>query len=95
MTDGDVQIRCICTARPILAIARASTAGTRFVHIKIYKQKKIYGEIVIEEGLVRIRCRSCGRWYSLHVRHDSHKAVAEKLPKEIEVPLASREIVVE
>ena len=92
MSESDVQIRCICAVHPILAIARVSSTGTRFVHIRIYKQKKIYGEIVVESGLVRIRCRSCGRWYSLHVRHDSHEAIAERLPGSIKLPPIAAEI---
>lgn len=92
MNQQDVQIRCICTARPILAIARVSSSGTRYVHIRIYKQRKVYGEIVIEEGLVRMKCRSCGHWYSLHVKRDSHKAIAEDLPLFVELPPVGKEI---
>jgi hypothetical protein len=80
MRSSDLVVRCPCAAAPILSILRVDDRGNRFVHVKIYKQKRIYGEFIIEYGLVRMRCRSCARWFSLEIKKDVHRFRPEDLP---------------
>lgn len=35
--------------------------GELYVHVKIYKQGKVYGEVYCTGGTVLIRCRNCFR----------------------------------
>jgi hypothetical protein len=36
--------------------------GDLYVHVKIYKQGRVYGETYHTSGVVKIRCRNCLRW---------------------------------
>lgn len=36
--------------------------GRTYVHIKVYKQRRIYGESIHYSGEVKIKCRECLRW---------------------------------
>lgn len=50
------------------------------MHIKIYKSHRIYGEIVVPEGVVHIRCRECFRWYKLTIRPKDRPVLEESDP---------------
>jgi hypothetical protein len=39
-------------------------------HVKVYKQKRVYAELVIEYGTLRLLCRECGRWFKLTIRQE-------------------------
>lgn len=56
------ELRCFCRSRPLLAIYGLDAKGRTFVHVKVFKQRHIYGEIVVYGGEVNIRCRECYRW---------------------------------
>lgn len=85
--SGD--IRCFCSRRPLLAKYGRDSDGLLFVHAKIYKQKRIYGEFVFTEGTVRLRCRECLRWYVLRIRQDKDLRVnQEPLPEPVSEMLA-------
>jgi len=36
-----------------------------YVHIRIHKQSRIYGEVLVTEGVVQIHCRECLRWHRI------------------------------
>lgn len=59
--------RCFCSKRPILGIIGHDAEGT-YLHVKVYKQSRIYGEIIAYSGLVRVRCRECLRWHQVRIR---------------------------
>lgn len=56
-------LRCFCRGEPLLATYGVDGRGELFVHVKIYKQSRIYGELVFTGGVVKIRCRNCLRWH--------------------------------
>lgn len=56
------ELRCFCRGNPMLAVYGIDEAGELYVHIKIYKQGKVYGEAYYTGGRVMIRCRNCFRW---------------------------------
>lgn len=69
------ELRCFCSRKPLLATYGIKD-GKLFVHVKIYKAKRIFGEFVIEGGIVKLRCRDCKRWHKIRLVQD--KAVLEK-----------------
>lgn len=65
------ELRCSCSSTPLLARWGMAKDGTAFVHIKVYKQKRLYVEMVVTDGNeFRIRCRNCQRWHRVFVRGD-------------------------
>lgn len=62
-------LRCFCAKHPLLARIGRDDLGRPFAHIKVYKGGKVYGELILESGRLRLRCRDCGRWHTLRVRH--------------------------
>lgn len=47
----------------MLAVYGLDGDGKLYLHVKVYKQGRIYGEMVVTEGEVKIRCRECLRWH--------------------------------
>lgn len=56
------ELRCFCRGEPLLAMYGIDTDGGLYVHVKIYKQGRVYGEIIYKGGIANIRCRNCLRW---------------------------------
>lgn len=46
----------------MLAIWGNDEHGKPYVHIRIYKQGRIFGDVVVYGGEVKICCRECLRW---------------------------------
>lgn len=42
-------------------------SGKIYIHIKIYKQGRVYGETYHTDGTVQIRCRNCMRWHVVRI----------------------------
>lgn len=63
MKKSSKELRCFCRGEPLLATYGVDSRGKLYVHVKIYKQNRIYGELVFEDGTVKIRCRNCLRWH--------------------------------
>lgn len=85
MARREKELRCFCRAQPLLATYGVDSKGKLFVHVKIWKQRRIFGELVIEGGTVKIRCRDCLRWHTINVRGNSAelKETREELPATI------------
>ena len=60
------ELRCFCSRQPLLATYGIDGSGKLFVHVKIWKSRRIFGELIIEGGLVKIRCRECLRFHTIH-----------------------------
>ncbi len=67
MSRREKELRCFCSRQPLLATYGVDSRGKLFLHIKIWKARRIYGELVIEGGLVKIHCRDCLRWHKIRV----------------------------
>lgn len=82
MARREKELRCFCSREPLLATYGIDSKGKLFLHVKIWKARRIYGELVIEGGLVKIRCRDCLRWHTIHVRknHAFLQQTDENLP---------------
>jgi hypothetical protein len=77
------ELRCFCSRTPLLATYGIDSRGKLFVHVKIWKQKRIFGELVVEGGVVRLRCRDCLRWHV--VRIYQNQAVLAETDEELPV----------
>lgn len=62
------QLRCFCARHPLLAVYGINKQGKLFVHIKIWKQGRIYGEVLVTSGVVQLHCRECLRWQKVVIR---------------------------
>lgn len=71
------ELRCFCHTRPLLATYGIDKKGKLFLHIKIYKQNRIFGEFVFEGGMAKLRCRNCLRWHMVVIRE--HQAALSEL----------------
>lgn len=63
------ELRCFCSKQPLLALYGYSLRRGLYVHIKVYKQKRIFGEIMVtgEGSRVDITCRECLRHHVLRI----------------------------
>jgi len=78
------ELRCFCRRQPLLATFGIDKKGKLFVHIKIYKQRRIFGEIVVEGGTVKLHCRECLRWHTVVISSE-RATLSESTPPETEM----------
>lgn len=88
MTTTKNELRCFCSREPLLAVYGLKE-GKLYVHVKIYKQRRIYGEVLVTEGTVKLHCRECLRWHTVVLRAPGHAFLKEdtdppSLPTEAE-----------
>lgn len=86
MTEPPVKkvLKCFCTRRPVLAVYGVNSQGKLFVHIKIWKQNRIFGEILVTDGTVKLHCRECLRWHTVKIRQPGTAVLQEdKEPVEV------------
>jgi len=80
----DIEIRCFCAREPLLAVAGRDTHGEPYVHMKVFKAKRLYGEMVATSGVVWLHCRECFRWHRIAIKRDVEVHPGE-LPQRIPV----------
>ncbi len=71
-------LRCFCTRKPLLGKYGRDADGLLYIHVRVYKQTRMYGEFVFHGGLVRLRCRECLRWHKVTI----HQTVGVKIKPE-------------
>lgn len=86
MTVQDVPIRCDCEKRVLLAIGRPNEDGQWYIHVRVHKSSRLMAEVVVDEGSMRVRCRSCLRWHKITIRHKNVAHNVERLPNRISLP---------
>lgn len=80
------ELRCFCRRRPLLATYGLDDSNKVYVHVKVYKNRRIYGEIVVREGSsLSLRCRECLRWYGLEVGKGSPILKETTVPNAVEL----------
>lgn len=83
-------LRCFCRRQPLLAVYGIDERGKSYIHIKVYKNRRIFGEILITTGDAQIRCRECLRWYRVEIgSSESAKLIESTEPKSINEETAS------
>jgi hypothetical protein len=70
------ELRCICRYQPLLAVY-GTDSGKLYVHVKIYKGNRLYGELVVTDGRVSIHCRDCARWHKITIRQPGKAELTE------------------
>lgn len=67
-SGAGIELRCYCTGKPLLArCGRDDDTGEPWVHVKSWKGDRLYVEVVILSGVVRLRCRKCLRWHRVKI----------------------------
>lgn len=61
------ELRCFCSRAPLLAMYGVDEHGKLYVHVRIFKQNRIYGEVIVREGRVSLHCRECLRWHTVKI----------------------------
>lgn len=77
MSRSQHDLRCFCSRAPLLAVYGVDDDGL-YVHVKVYKQRRIYAEVLVTRGDISLRCRECGRWQ--HVVILDNKAELREAP---------------
>lgn len=71
------ELRCFCSRTPLLATYGFDAKGL-YVHVKVYKQSRIYGEIFSRGGTIEIKCRECLRWYTVSMSSPNKAELTEQ-----------------
>lgn len=67
-SNSSHELRCFCNRQPLLATYGIDKQGQLYVHVRVYKQRRIFGEMLVVGGLVKLRCRECLRWHNVTMR---------------------------
>lgn len=60
-------LRCFCSRSPKIAVYGVTEEGDAYLHVKVYKQGRVFGEVVVTQGIVDLCCRECLRWTKVTV----------------------------
>lgn len=72
------ELRCFCRRAPLLATYGLDKHGKLYIHVKIYKQARIFGEVLVVEGTVKLHCRECLRWHKVVMRSSGAAELVEE-----------------
>lgn len=61
------ELRCFCSRQPLLATYGMNDKGKLYVHVRVYKQRRVFGEVLVTEGRVQLHCRECLRWHTVNI----------------------------
>jgi len=75
--QNGLEVRCHCARRPLLAKCGRDDDGEPWVHVKVWKGKRLYTELVATSGDVKIRCRDCLRWQVIRIVRGAPVALEE------------------
>lgn len=62
------ELRCFCSRTPLLALYGLDKDDKLYIHIKVWKNRRVFGEILVTEGKIQLRCRDCLRWHTIVIR---------------------------
>lgn len=85
MKGDHLELRCVCSKRSLLGLCGRDADGQPFVWVKIFKQGRVFGEIVTSDGVTRIRCRDCLRWHVVTVRREAVRFAEAPLPDSLPI----------
>jgi len=77
------KLKCFCRTKPLLAMYGRDSRGVLFIHIKVFKQDRLFGEQIIRGGVVEIRCRECLRWHRITIRESGPTLSEIEAPEEL------------
>lgn len=67
----------LCTFKPLLATYGIDARGSLYVHIKVYKGHRIFGNIYAT-GTVKLQCRDCLRWHNVKITQPNQAVLVEE-----------------
>jgi hypothetical protein len=73
-------LKCFCRRRPLLAMYGTDSSGRLYIHIKIWKAHRIFGEMFVTDGSTQIRCRECLRWHTVKINQPGVATLEESSP---------------
>jgi len=76
-------LRCFCPEKPLLATYGIDEDRQLYIHVRIWKQNRIFGEMIVKSGIVKIHCRCCLRWHTVVMREASANLRPIDPPKEL------------
>lgn len=79
------ELRCFCARQPLLA-CYGNDKGNLYVHVLVYKQNRIYAEVLVTDGVVQLRCRECLRWHKVKIVQPNRAALEESTAPEVLPP---------
>lgn len=74
------ELRCFCRSEPMLAMYGIDEDGELYVHVRIYKQKRLYSESWHSGGVLKLRCRNCLRWHTVTFPGKTSARLVESAP---------------
>lgn len=77
------ELRCLCSRQPLLAVYGIDEQGRLYVHQKVYKQGRVFGESLFYGGIVKLLCRECLRWNEVVFRESGVPALAISEPPNV------------
>lgn len=77
MSTKRYELRCFCRTKPLLAVYGVDEKGKLFVHVKVYKQSRVFGETITYGGEIMIRCRECLRWQKVVIHQPGRASLKE------------------
>jgi hypothetical protein len=80
------EIRCFCSRSPLLAVFGVGKNSRPFIHVKVWKQNRLYTELVIsgKNAETSIKCRDCYRWYRIFITETSIPSITEVSENEVQ-----------
>lgn len=72
------ELRCFCRTEPLLAVYGRDEQGQLYIHVKVWKQTRIYGEMIVTGGVCKLRCRECLRWHKVRILQPDHVELVEE-----------------
>lgn len=65
--SGGRPVRCpFCVRTPLLATYGVDKDRKPYVHVRVYKQKRVFANVVATGGPVHLQCRECNRWLRIN-----------------------------
>lgn len=65
-------LRCTCNLKPMLAMWGKDENDNAYVHVRVYKQDRMYAEIYTIEPIM-LCCRACETWWYINIRNNKDK----------------------
>jgi hypothetical protein len=79
------QLRCFCGRKTLLGVYGVDTKGKLYIHVKVFKQDRVFAELLFHEGSnVDICCRDCLRWHHIRIA-TTGKPVLEETSVPLEI----------
>ncbi len=72
------ELRCFCNRKPLLAVYGLDKRGNLYVHVKVWKQTRLFAEIIVTGGVVELTCRECLRWQRVVIRQPNRMSLEEQ-----------------